>query len=625
VFKFGLMHFAAVVSTNLAVLATCAAAEKPNTTDKPPPTSEAIERWANDLDDADYAKRQAAQKNLISAGAPAMAAVAHLAVVGGPEARIRARKIIDSLANDPAARAKAMSALEKLAEHKNKRIADPAMELISSLETATLRLVARGMKVEFHANGRVKSLTNKDGGSQWWAKDHDFLHIATFSQLSQLDLSGDPIDDVYNENPLTDEGLVGLKSLPHLTHLNLEGTKITDDGLKHLAPLTKLKSLNLSWSRITGRGLEHLRALNELESLDLSVSYFTESPGLGELKSLRALNLTDTTVTDKGLEYIARLHELRELHLHSPRMVKRGRYARSPFSEAGLLHLRSLTKLERLAIGLSNDVGDAGLASLRDLVALRWLRLDYANHVTDAGLAYLEPLTKLEYLELGQASVTGPGLVHLKGMTNLRVLELGWHKLAAEGFVHLPFLPALESFSSGCLRGEPVIPHLNKMTRLEKFSFWPITDGVLAQLEGLERVRGLSCSEKVTDAGLKSIGKIAGIRSLSLRNTQITDAGLAHLKSLDGLQGLSLDGTRITDEGLRHLARLASLQRVSLIGTRVTNAGIAHLERLKSLKTVDAQSTKVTQAGAERLKSKLPECSIAVTVEPQRRRGKRMR
>ena len=45
--------------------------------------------------------------------------------------------------------------------------------------------------------------------------------------------------------------------------------------------------------------------------------------------------------------------------------------------------------------------------------------------MTDAGLVHLKGLTKLQTLDLGSTKVTDAGLVHLKGLTQLQSLELG--------------------------------------------------------------------------------------------------------------------------------------------------------------------------------------------------------
>ena len=56
---------------------------------------------------------------------------------------------------------------------------------------------------------------------------------------------------------------------------------------------------------------------------------------------------------------------------------------------------------------------------------------------TDAGLVHLKGLTKLEGLRLGFAQVTDAGLAHLKGLANLVVINLEDTKVTDVGIAKL--------------------------------------------------------------------------------------------------------------------------------------------------------------------------------------------
>lgn len=60
---------------------------------------------------------------------------------------------------------------------------------------------------------------------------------------------------------------------------------------------------------------------------------------------------------------------------------------------------------------------------------------------------------------------------------------------------------------------------------------------------------------------------------------QVTDAGLKHLAGLSGLKELNLQGTKVTDAGLKHLTALTSLETLSLGKTQVTPGGVAQLQK----------------------------------------------
>jgi len=79
-------------------------------------------------------------------------------------------------------------------------------------------------------------------------------------------------------------------------------------------------------------------------------------------------------------------------------------------------------------------VSDQGLSCLKRLPQLRtlWLRLDY---MSDAGLVHLRSLKRLEELSV-RGPITDDGLYHLRGLTKLRSLHVATH-LEGRGLVHL--------------------------------------------------------------------------------------------------------------------------------------------------------------------------------------------
>jgi hypothetical protein len=76
---------------------------------------------------------------------------------------------------------------------------------------------------------------------------------------------------------------------------------------------------------------------------------------------------------------------------------------------------RIRTRLEVLNAD-SPSVTDAGLAHLRGLTKLSYLGLG-GTQVSDAGPAHLKGLTKLSGLDLSRTHITDGGLAHLKGLT----------------------------------------------------------------------------------------------------------------------------------------------------------------------------------------------------------------
>jgi hypothetical protein len=126
---------------------------------------------------------------------------------------------------------------------------------------------------------------------------------------------------------------------------------------------------------------------------------------------------------------------------------------------------------------------------------------------------------------------------------------------------------------------------------------------------GQVRAVGLFVSSTPTDSSLAHVGRLTGLRTLSLARSNVTDAGLAHLEGLTDLPVLYLGKTRVTDAGLAHLKRLYQLRELDLAGTQITDAGLAHLNGLAKLNSLNLSGTKVTDAGLAQLKC-LPKLSF---------------
>ncbi|MFI5380903.1 MAG: leucine-rich repeat domain-containing protein [Tepidisphaerales bacterium] len=138
----------------------------------------------------------------------------------------------------------------------------------------------------------------------------------------------------------------------------------------------------------------------------------------------------------------------------------------------------------------------------------------------------------------------------------------------------------------------------------------------------LDRVKGVDCSRRTTDADLVHVNELKRLKLLYLYDpefvetevlrlgvpswlvvagTQVTDAGLVHLKALNEIEELNLHGTQFTDAALVHLKELHTLRRLRLSGTQVTDAGLVQLKELGQLEGLDLSGTQITDAGLAHL------------------------
>jgi Leucine-rich repeat (LRR) protein len=142
-------------------------------------------------------------------------------------------------------------------------------------------------------------------------------------------------------------------------------------------------------------------------------------------------------ISDAGLVHLKGLTKLQVLNLYSNLLREDGTML-SPgaqITDAGLVHLKGLANLKWLAI-FESEITDAGLVHLKGLTSLQTLELS-GTKITDAGLLHLKGLTKLQKLTLFRIKITDAGLVHLKGMTNLKGLNLFGTKVTDAGVAEL--------------------------------------------------------------------------------------------------------------------------------------------------------------------------------------------
>ena len=98
---------------------------------------------------------------------------------------------------------------------------------------------------------------------------------------------------------------------------------------------------------------------------------------------------------------------------------------------------------------------------------------------------------------------------------------------------------------------------------------------------------------ELTDAGLKYIGKLTNLKSLSLGFTRISDSGMKYLAKLP-LESLSICSTDITDDALDDLAKIKTLRYLNLSETNITDEGIQKLRSLTDLNDLHLMATNIS-------------------------------
>ena len=356
--------------------------------------------------------------------------------------------------------------------------------------------------------------------------------------------------------------------------------------------------------------------------------------------ALRELSFSSYSVTDAGLAQLAKLDRSRDPAL--PEQQRQGGWARaSPhlprlhtlelsgdqLTAACFAPLAQMVRLRELSVETSIETDDE-LLHLQRLAGLRKLSLHHC--VSDVGPASpsrhekpagtepeLQPHHRcrpgtsgridptLEGLSLQNVNVSGTGLDQLKGLEGLERLELSSACLSDAGSARLPALPHLLSMSFGsnfnCREvSDAGLTSLERLTGLRSLELgcWQFTDAGLAHIRGLTKLRELRFySLKVTDAGLRHLEGMTDLETLSLGSTPITDSGFAHLRHLTRLRRLHVDGRGTSDAGLAHLRGLTKLQDLSFHAT-LTDSGLGPLATM-----VDLQSLATRRRRPERARS----------------------
>lgn len=196
---------------------------------------------------------------------------------------------------------------------------------------------------------------------------------------------------------------------------------------------------------------------------------------------------------------------------------------------------------------------DDELEPISRLVHLKELSLRGNVKMTDRGLRHLRPLVKLETLILDEMQIGDDCTPHLQHLVRVRQLYLG----------------------------KATFPH-----------------------EGIKR-EGV-----FTDRGVRRLKTLRRLYAFSLSYNEVKGRSLEAFESLGKLEHFDVDDNPFDDRGVAALTRARKLRRLSLSNTRVTDGGLAHLERLKSMNEINLPETTVTPAAVDRLRRKLPKCTI---------------
>jgi len=294
-----------------------------------------------------------------------------------------------------------------------------------------------------------------------------------FREVSRVIYVDQPLSDATLA-PLTD--LSAIEELCFLTRMHHRKApvdpppgleRLTEAGLSRLKGLTRLRRLEFHDMELAGSMLRHLNHSTQLEELEVFEGGGIEGcisdegmPPLGAMPRLRVLSLWCHRITGSCLKPLRGSRSLEELQFYG-----------SPLSAAGFENIGAITNLKDLYFN-QVDISDRNLLDLRNLTGLTRLTLDYnQSKITDAGLVHLSGMTRLEWLDLTGCKITGRGLASLQEMKQLKRLCLGWTQVDDIGLEVIAGFPKLESLELHQTRvTDAGLVHLRDLKNLRKLS-----------------------------------------------------------------------------------------------------------------------------------------------------------
>lgn len=162
-------------------------------------------------------------------------------------------------------------------------------------------------------------------------------------------------------------------------------------------------------------------------------------------------------------------------------------------------------------------------------------------------------------------------------------------------------------------------PNVDAISHLEEIGA-TVTPVSVALPEYLS-IEWISTYHKITDKEIEQTLHLApNIVELDLSRTKLTNEGLKHVGKLGRLTHLNLSRTGIDDSGIKALSDLKSLEWLNLYGTKITDASIPIIAKYRDLKAVYLWSTSVTNEAASSLKKSLPDAKVVLDTDAKANR-----
>jgi WD40 repeat protein/beta-lactamase regulating signal transducer with metallopeptidase domain len=269
-----------------------------------------------------------------------------------------------------------------------------------------------------------------------------------------------------------------------------------------------------------------------------------------------------------------------------------------------------------VSITASRIVTDEILEKFATLPELRELSIEVTEHLTPTGLAAFGRMPKLGKLSLYEVNSGDNGLgddalrnlVGLKSLRELSIGECGTTNVGAKFLEQMPQLTSLSLRQEGGLT-DAALKSIGKLTRLTSLSLpsyvatqsygrMQFSADAIRELKELKDLETLHLVGHEVPADALDFPKLT---ALSLGSAQVDDEVARQIAQHRELRTLELSFCSIGDNGLKQLATLPELERLDFSSTVATDEGIAHFRTNKSLKHFSLRSSDLTDESLKHL------------------------
>ncbi|HUG68821.1 MAG TPA: PDZ domain-containing protein [Pirellulaceae bacterium] len=251
------------------------------------PTLAEIEAWVGELGAERFAKRDAATRKLIEAGAAAIEPLMQGIAQHGLEVTTRGIHVLQQLAvaGDEATETTARSSLEKIAAARVTAAARHARDALNKLDTLRQqRSLDELQRLGALVDRNYQEMSSKLGplftieiSDSWRGTAEDLRRLEFLHDVQQVTFAGAQVEDDW---------LAHIADMPNVQLVKIKRAKITDAGLAPLKTLARLDTVRLLYLDIGDNAVEHLAQCQRAAQIDLFGTNMTDD---GEAKLKKAV------------------------------------------------------------------------------------------------------------------------------------------------------------------------------------------------------------------------------------------------------------------------------------------------------------------------------------------------